>query len=71
MATTGRWLMWCAALLGVLLVLVMVASTPADAAEPGVVVARVLDDSQWEVLVWGIGFVVALLAVHVVGSWRK
>jgi hypothetical protein len=69
MATTGHWLTYCAGLLAVLLVLIMVASTPASAAEPGI--AAVIDAEQWDVLVWGIGLVVALLAVHVVGSWRR
>jgi hypothetical protein len=42
----------------------------ADAAWAAPAVA-VLDESQFEPILWGIGFVVALLAVHVVGSWRR
>jgi hypothetical protein len=33
--------------------------------------ASQLDPDQFEILLWGLGFVIALLAVHVVGSWRR
>lgn len=38
---------------------------------PATVVARPLDAEQFETLLWGLGIVIALLAVHVIGSWRR